>query len=136
MSLFTMFDMANEMAEFARGKGNRTARQKVGDKIRAMKMRGKKRGGSRSARAKSIAKKVAIGGALAAGGIGALRYGQTAAGVYGQARKAKMGRRESASMAAGMAGLRMREDAGGQAGRVINAGRGVGQGIKNRFKKK
>lgn len=142
MSLFTMYDMANEMAEFARG--GRTARQKAGDMVRAMKMRGKKRRGSR---AKSIAKKVAIGGAisgaLAAGGIGALRYGQTAAGVYGQARKAKMGRRESAGYAARLTGLRMQEDAaaaGGyvkrQAGRAIDAGRGLGQGIKNRFKKK
>jgi hypothetical protein len=136
-----MYDMVNEMAEFARG--GRSARQKAGDMVRAMKLRGRKKRGSRGAKAKSIAKKIAIGGALAAGGIGALRYGQTAAGVYGQARKAKMGRRESAAMAGGLAGIRMQEDAaavGGyakrQAGRAIDAGRGLGQGIKNRFKKK
>lgn len=152
MSLFTMQDMANEMAEFARG--GRSARQKAGDLARAMKLRGRKKGGSRAARAKSIAKKVGAGALLAAGGVGALRYGQTAVGAYRQAAAGGAGKREAAGMAAKAVGSRLKGDAGAvggyakrQAGRAADVGRGlasmgtggaatVGRKVKNRFKKK
>lgn len=79
MALFTMHDMVEEMAEFA---GSRSARQRAGDKIRAMKLRGRRRAASRRAkRALGDAKALAGAGlssARSAAGRGARAAGQGA----------------------------------------------------------